>query len=77
MKNWTTVGMLAIAIVGTAVISINLVSYAPEILIAYGGVSLDPDDVAHSMVVRINEFGDRHEHSFDSCSPKPYNNRSF
>jgi len=68
MKFWTTAGILAIAIIGTAIISINFVNYAPEIFTVYAGGTLNPDDVGKSMIVRINESGQKNEYTFDSFS---------
>ncbi len=66
MQTGVVVGLIVIAIVGTALVSFS--SLTPDFRQAFAGIGLTSEDVAKFMIIRINAEGSTDELVFSSFS---------
>ena len=59
---------ILIAVVGGTVVSLTTLNFLPDFSQAYAGITLNEDDVAKTMLVRVMAAGDREEQVYDSFS---------
>lgn len=59
---------ILIAIIGSTAISLTAQNFLPDFLQANAGITLNEDDIAKTVLVRIGIDGDREEYVFDSFS---------
>ena len=62
------IASILIAVVGSTAISLTTLNFLPDFLQAYAGVTLNEDDVAKTILVKIMIDGYREEQVYDSFS---------
>lgn len=68
MKTSLAICLIIIAVVGTSIISISSLNSLSDLTNAFAGTTLNSEDVAKNMQVKIKVVGQQKEHVFDSFS---------